>query len=182
MFPTTDVTLTRGVVSTDRARITREAEEMRAAGDEQAAAALRAKLPPLPVEVIRLARPTLADAHAVVLGYRDVREQHEGNDAVLGRELSAVMVSALGICLPSVPGAAGRVKLSTLQSAGYDVVRHGELVGTDLWDAGYAQVAEHVAAGRAAFEAINEWLIQHSEATAAAEAGFVGRPTPPAAR
>lgn len=182
MFAATDVTLTRGVISADRARVQREAAEMRAAGDEQAAAALLAKLPPLPVEVIRLARPTLADAHAVVLAYRDVRAQHEGHDAILGRELSAVMVSALGACLASVPGAGGRHALARQRDAGYDVVRHGELVGTDLWDAGYAQVAEHVAAGRAAFDAINEWLIAHSEATAAAEAGFAGRPTPPAAR
>ncbi len=97
-------------------------------------------------------RLQLATAHRAALGY--VGDESEPSRPADGQDLHAVLLSALGLSIRS--GCA--VKLPTLRDAGRDVVRHGELVGTVLFDGGYTTILEYAPAGDACLAAVIDSL------------------------
>lgn len=104
-------------------------------------------------DVIGVGLPTLAerlqlaDAYRAAKGY--VGDDAEPSREPDGRDLHAVFVSALGLSVRS--GCAATIP--TLREAGRDVVRHGELVGTALFDAGYTTVREYARVGDTCLDA-----------------------------
>lgn len=88
-------------------------------------------------------RLLLADAYRVAKGY--VGNEEEPSNPLNERDLHAVMVSALGLSIRS--GCAATIP--TLRDAGRDVVRHGEMVGTALFDGGYTTIREFARNGDA---------------------------------